>query len=71
MSGEQVPKEVTKVPSDILQPAQQWKDQSAFNQSLRHLAMLYADNFEKFSSGGGFVSESVASDICSAGPKLD
>ena len=68
--GTQVPMKVTNVPDDILQPARQWADQAAFDKALRHLATLYATNFQKYASGGGFVSKSVAASICTAGPKI-
>ena len=38
----QVPKQITNVPSEILQPASQWKDQAEFHKSLHHLASAYS-----------------------------
>jgi phosphoenolpyruvate carboxykinase (ATP) len=69
--GLQVPKRVSRVPDEILQPSSQWKDGAAFDKSLRHLASLYSANFKKYASGGGFVSSDTAAEICAAGPKLD
>jgi ATP-dependent phosphoenolpyruvate carboxykinase len=43
----QVPKQVSRVPDEILQPSSQWKDGAAFDKSLRHLASLYSANFKK------------------------
>ena len=43
----QVPKRVSRVPDEILQPSSQWKDGAAFDKSLRHLASLYSANFKK------------------------
>ena len=44
---EQVPKRVTGVPSDILQPSTQWSDAIRFQETLRHLASLFAANFQE------------------------
>lgn len=44
----QVPKRISNVPSEILQPSEQWKDRGEFDKSLRHLASLYSANFKKW-----------------------
>lgn len=46
-SNLQVPKRVSRVPDEILQPSSQWKDGAAFDKSLRQLASLYSANFKK------------------------
>lgn len=43
----QVPKRVSNVPAEILQPSSQWKDGAEFDKALRHLASLYTSNFKK------------------------
>jgi len=70
-SDAQVPRTVSNVPDDILQPDRQWPDTGAFDKALRHLASLYTANFKKYASGDGFVSPKTAKQICAAGPHLD
>ena len=66
----QTPVAVTDVPANILQPEEQWFDKAAFNKSLHHLGELYTANFQKYASGGGFVSADTAAAISAAGPKM-
>ncbi|GMH33496.1 hypothetical protein BSKO_01330 [Bryopsis sp. KO-2023] len=63
-----VPKKCSGVPSGILLPEKQWGSQKEFHKKLDHLGHLFEGNFEKYKDGGGFVSEEVASRICSGGP---
>ena len=55
----------------MLNPEAQWKDKQEFKGTLQHLAELYTANFNKYASGGGFVSKELAAAIVEAGPKLD
>jgi ATP-dependent phosphoenolpyruvate carboxykinase len=57
------------VPDEILNPASQWKDGTAFSKTLQHLAELYSTNFGKYGDGAGFVSAEVAKKIWAAGPE--
>ena len=54
----------------MLNPEAQWKDKQDFQGTLQHLAELYTANFNKYASGGGFVSKDLAQAIVSAGPKV-
>ena len=66
----QVPISVSDVPKEMLNPEAQWKDKQDFQGTLQHLAELYTANFNKYASGGGFVSKDLAQAIVSAGPKV-
>jgi phosphoenolpyruvate carboxykinase (ATP) len=65
----QVPKTCTGVPEQLLNPENAWKDKGQFRGMLQTLANLYTDNFQKYASGGGFVSAEVAKAIVAAGPE--
>lgn len=43
-----IPKGVSGVPSEILDPSKSWKDQADFNTSLRNLGSQFVKNFEKY-----------------------
>lgn len=59
----QVPKNVTGVPSEILNPGKSWKDNNEFKQSLRKLAEEFVLNFDKFTN-------EKSSRFISGGPQL-
>ena len=44
-----VPKECPGVPAEILQPRNTWPDPKKYEIAARELAMLFADNFQRFS----------------------
>ena len=66
----QVPTSISEVPQSMLNPEAQWGDKQQFQSTLKHLAELYTANFNKYASGGGFVSKDLAERIVSAGPHL-
>ena len=66
----QVPTTISEVPQTMLNPEAQWSDKQEFKSTLSHLAELYTANFNKYASGGGFVSKDLAERIVSAGPHL-
>ena len=66
----QVPTSISEVPQSMLNPEAQWSDKQEFQSTLKHLAELYSANFNKYASGGGFVSKDLAERIVSAGPHL-
>jgi len=66
----QVPTSISEVPQTMLNPEAQWGDKQEFRSTLQHLAELYSSNFNKYASGGGFVSKDLAERIVSAGPHL-
>ncbi|MCO5598762.1 hypothetical protein L7F22_052861 [Adiantum nelumboides] len=58
-----VPKAVTNVPSEILNPKNAWPEKDAFDTEVKKLAGMFTDAFEKYKAD---VSEAVVS----AGPKV-
>lgn len=66
----QVPTSISEVPQSMLNPEAQWSDKQEFQSTLKHLAELYSANFNKYATGGGFVSKDLAGRIVSAGPHL-
>ena len=70
MCNLQVPKSISEVPQTMLNPEAQWGDKQEFQGTLKHLAELYTANFNKYASGGGFVSKDLAERIVNAGPHL-
>ncbi|CAL5226852.1 g9718 [Coccomyxa viridis] len=65
-----VPTTCSGVPTEILNPASQWKNKGEFDSTIGHLAELYLDNFKKYGDGAGFVEPAVAKTIVGAGPQL-
>ncbi|KAF9427578.1 Protein kinase C-like 1, partial [Podila epigama] len=64
--GLQIPKAMANVPSDVLNPATAWKESSTpeeFNNTVRKLATLFNENFDKYSS-------EASEEVIAAGPKL-
>lgn len=59
--GVLVPKQVTNVPEEILQPRNTWSDKEAYLQKARELANLFVKNFDRFGN--------VSDEIRNAGPK--
>jgi len=64
----QIPKHVSGVPPEELQPETKWGDKAEFNRTLEALAIMFIKNFKKFEDGGGFVSSETAARICTGGP---
>lgn len=58
-----IPKTVTGVPTEILDPIKSWKDKAGFKASIEELAEKFTKNFEKYSG-------KVGPEIVAAGPKL-
>lgn len=58
-----IPKSVTGVPSDILDPSKSWKDKTGFKTSLEEVAEKFIKNFEKYTS-------KIAKEVTAAGPQL-
>jgi phosphoenolpyruvate carboxykinase (ATP) len=59
----QVPKSLTGVSSDALNPVNCWDDKSAFGETLKGLAKRFVDNFVQFEEGS-------SADILAAAPKF-
>ena len=47
----QVPKSVSGVPSDILNPANSWKHKDEYNTTIRKVAEEFIVNYERFKAG--------------------
>lgn len=58
------PKACTGVPSEILEPANAWKDKAAFNQTAQNLAASFIKNFEQYASAAN-------AEIMAAAPKVE
>eukprot|EP00850_Spirogloea_muscicola_P020897 SM000230S07333 [mRNA] locus=s230:24775:28568:+ [translate_table: standard] len=62
-----VPSEVDGVPSEVLRPENMWTDKSRYNATLKKLAGLFVNNFEKFADHKvGKLTE----EILAAGPNI-
>lgn len=68
--GLQVPISVANVPENVLNPENAWADKAAYQATLKKLGRMYNANFDKYASGGGFVTKELASSIVAAGPQL-
>ena len=58
--GLQVPTSCSGVPSDILDPRNTWADKEAYDETARHLASLFRENFTKFEEGASEAIKSAA-----------
>jgi phosphoenolpyruvate carboxykinase (ATP) len=61
--GVAVPIECPSVPCDILNPRNTWFNKDAYDEKARHLATLFAQNFEKYAGG-------VNEEVLAAAPNL-
>eukprot|EP00850_Spirogloea_muscicola_P014771 SM000108S14215 [mRNA] locus=s108:267282:271078:- [translate_table: standard] len=62
-----VPSEVDGVPSEVLRPENMWTDKSKYNATVKKLAGLFVNNFEKFADHKvGKLTE----EILAAGPNI-
>lgn len=59
--GFDIPTECEGVPSEILTPANHWKDREEYFRKYRELAYMFVKNFEKFKAG-------CSAEVCNAGP---
>lgn len=59
--GLSIPKQVSGVPSDVLNPKKTWADANAYDEKAKELATKFHDNFKKF--------DQVTKEIAEAGPK--
>ena len=57
-----IPRGVTGVPSEILDPSKSWKDKSGYKSSVEELAEKFNKNFEKYSA-------KVSKEVLSAAPR--
>lgn len=62
--GFEIPTECQGVPSDILQPANTWKDKDEYYRKCKELASAFVKNFEKF-------QDVCSKEILSAAPKAE
>ncbi len=61
--GLSIPKSVTKVPNEILNPRNTWSDKEAYDQKAEKLAEMFAKNFEKF-------QQQASRELMEVGPKV-
>lgn len=62
--GLKVPKEVSNVPSEILNPRNVWKDKEAYDSMRKKLALMFIDNFKRYQTKESSFDYSIA------GPKI-
>lgn len=60
--GFDIPKQCHDVPEEVLYPEQTWEDPAAYRDKRKQLALLFIENFKKFSDG-------TPPEIIQAGPK--
>jgi phosphoenolpyruvate carboxykinase (ATP) len=60
--GLQVPKHISGVPDDVLEPRHTWKDASAYDAQAKKLAGMFRENFAKF-------EKSVPASVTQSGPR--
>jgi len=60
--GVEVPKNCSDVPEKVLYPEQTWEDPAAFRDKRKQLALLFRENFKKYSDG-------TPAEIVEAGPR--
>ena len=60
--GFDIPKQCHDVPDEVLYPEQTWEDPAAYRDKRKQLALLFIENFKKFSDG-------TPPEIIKAGPK--
>ncbi len=60
--GFEVPKQCREVPEKVLYPEQTWEDPQAYRDKRKQLALLFIENFKKFSDG-------TPPEIIQAGPR--
>jgi phosphoenolpyruvate carboxykinase (ATP) len=61
--GFQVPQSCPGVPDEVLTPRNTWADKAAYDEKARHLASLFAKNFEKYKS-------EASPEVIAAGPRV-
>ena len=62
--GLQIPKSVTGVPSEILNPAKTWTGtEASYHATLGKLANLFAENFKTY-------ADKASAEVLAAGPKV-
>lgn len=61
--GFQIPKECDGVPSEILNPADQWADKAAYMEKYEYLAKAFIENFKKYEAG-------CTAEVLAAAPKV-
>jgi len=67
--GFKVPKKISNVPSEILQPENVWPGKDEFAKTLNKLGHMFVENFTHFSDGEQFVGKEMTDRILSGGPK--
>lgn len=58
-----IPKQVTNVPSEILNPKTAWADKAAFDAQLKELAGMFNESFKKY-------ADRASAEVIAAGPQL-
>jgi phosphoenolpyruvate carboxykinase (ATP) len=59
--GVGIPQAVPEVPAEVLHPKKSWKDPAAYEAQAKKLAVMFAQNFQKYADG-------VSAEIRAAGP---
>jgi len=59
-----VPKKISGVPADVLNPIKTWESQDDFNATLKNLGTRFNDNFKLY-------KDDASAEIIAAGPQLD
>jgi phosphoenolpyruvate carboxykinase (ATP) len=62
--GFQVPRKVTGVPAEVLDPRATWQEPAAYDRQARHLAELFQKNFHQY-------EDQTPAHVVAAGPQVD
>eukprot|EP00201_Polytomella_parva_P024075 CAMPEP_0175039148 /NCGR_PEP_ID=MMETSP0052_2-20121109/360_1 /TAXON_ID=51329 ORGANISM="Polytomella parva, Strain SAG 63-3" /NCGR_SAMPLE_ID=MMETSP0052_2 /ASSEMBLY_ACC=CAM_ASM_000194 /LENGTH=554 /DNA_ID=CAMNT_0016300843 /DNA_START=41 /DNA_END=1705 /DNA_ORIENTATION=- len=67
--GLEIPKSLSAVPAEVLNPTVAWTDKEKYTETLNNLAKMFTKNFENYAlDGAKFVGEDMCKRIVTGGP---